>query len=229
MIQNVDGAIVLAQHFKDKLLKYGFRNRILLTTTKVDDAFFGNYDVIKDRDYDKKNILFLARIVNTKGIYETVDTYALLKSKYKELTLTIVGDGPELDTLKKYVESKGLQDICFRGRLEGESIANEYKTANYFLFPSYGEGMPAVVLEAMAFGLPVFTRKVGGLVDFFEDGKMGYITDSLDPKDFAEAMIPYLNDNELARKVSLHNAQYAKKNFMASQVAKELEHFLKTI
>ena len=87
--------------------------------------------------------------------------------------------------------------------------------------------MPTVVLEAMAFGLPVFTRKVGGLADFFENGKMGYITDSLDPKDFAEAMIPYLEDIEQTKKVSQYNAKYAKEHFMASSVAKQIENTIK--
>ena len=45
--------------------------------------------------------------------------------------------------------------------------------------------MPTVVLEAMAFGLPILTRNVGGLVDFFKNDKMGFITDSLEPKDFS--------------------------------------------
>ena len=70
--------------------------------------------------------------------------------------------------------------------------------------------MPTVVLEAMAFGLPILTRNVGGLVDFFKNDKMGFITDSLEPKDFADAMVPYIKDKELARKVGAYNAQYAK-------------------
>ena len=46
----------------------------------------------------------------------------------------------------------------------------------------------------MIFGLPIFTRKVGGLIDFFENGKMGYISSSLDPAVFAEAMKPYIEN-----------------------------------
>lgn len=229
IMQNTDGMIVLAQHFKDKLVKYGFKNSILLTTTKVDDALVEDFNVVTGRDYSKKNILFLARIERTKGVYEAVDTYALLKPKYKDLTLTFVGDGSELPALKKYVEGTGLQEVRFTGRLDGDALINEYKAANFFILTSYGEGMPTVVLEAMAFGLPVFTRKVGGLVDFFENGKMGYISDSLSPKDFAEAMIPYLNNQELSREVSLYNAKYAQEHFMASNVARQLENYFKTI
>ena len=90
--------------------------------------------------------------------------------------------------------NKNLSDVKFTGRLGGEALSNAYKKADFFLFMSYGEGMPTVVLEAMAFGLPVFTRNVGGLVDFFENGRMGYISDSLNPVDFANAMKPYLEN-----------------------------------
>ena len=87
--------------------------------------------------------------------------------------------------------------------------------------------MPTVVLEAMAFGLPVFTRNVGGLPDFFENGKMGYITDSLNAEDFAKALIPYIENTQLTQQVSHYNARYAKEHFMASRVAKELELLIK--
>lgn len=229
MMRQADGIIVLAQQFKDKLLKYGINKKILLTTTKVDDALVGDFNVVSDRDYSGKNILFVSRIEKEKGIYEVVNTYALLKPKYKDLKLTFVGDGTELGALKECVAEKGLQDVRFTGRLDGMELAKEYKAANFFFFPSYGEGLPTVVLEAMAFGLPVFSRKVGGLVDFFENDKMGYITDSLNPKDFVDAIEPYIKDENLTRTVSLYNEQYAKVHFMASTVAKFLESYFKTI
>ncbi|MCS2389080.1 glycosyltransferase [Bacteroides thetaiotaomicron] len=87
--------------------------------------------------------------------------------------------------------------------------------------------MPTVVLEAMAFGLPVFTRNVGGLIDFFENGKMGYITDSMDPKDFADAISSYIEDVKLTKATSLYNYEYARKHFMASFVAVSIEKQLK--
>lgn len=220
---------VLAQRFKEIMQGWGVTAPICLTTTKVDDNLLRGFDPAKERSFGKKKILFVSRIERAKGIYETVDTFAILKKKYPDVEISFVGDGPELDALKRYVAEKNLSDVRFTGRLSGEALANEYRTANFFFFfTSYGEGMPTVVLESMAFGLPVFTRKVGGLVDFFEDGKMGYITDSLDPKDFAAAMEPYVENEELTKRVSLYNARYAKEHFMASKVAKQIENTIKT-
>ena len=216
---------VLANQFKDIMQSWGVKVPIRLTTTKVDDALLNGINI--ETNKKNRNILCLTRIEKAKGIYETIDTFAILKQKYKDSTLTFVGDGSELETLKKYGRSKNLHDIRFTGKLSGKDLSKEYQKADFFLFLSYSEGMPTVVLEAMAFGLPVFTRRVGGLADFFENGKMGYITDSLDPKDFAEAMIPYLENPELSKQAAQYNANYAQKHFMASNVAKQIEQTIK--
>lgn len=113
------------------------------------------------------------------------------------------------------------------GALSGEERLRAYRKADFFFFPSYGEGMPTVVLEAMAFGLPVVTRRVGGLVDFFEDGKMGRITDSLDPREFAELMEPYINNAEYCLQTSHYNYEYAQEHFMATKVGRKIEKLMK--
>lgn len=232
VVKNLNKAsmiFVLANRFKKIMQGWGVLPPICLTTTKVDDNLIKGFDIKRDKDFSNRNILCLTRIEKAKGIYEAIDTYAILKQKYNDLTLTFVGDGSELESLKAYTNKKNLSDVRFTGKLSGTELSKEYQNADFFLFLSYGEGMPTVVLEAMAFGLPVFTRKVGGLVDFFENGKMGYITDSLFAQDFANAMIPYIENRELSQKVALYNAQYAKDHFMASRVARAIEHELSKI
>ncbi len=216
---------VLANRFKEILQDWGITKPICLTTTKVDDNLTKGYNVRENRKFINRNILCLTRIEKAKGIYETVDTYAILKQKYNDLTLTFVGDGSELEALKTYTYKKGLSDVRFTGELKGKELGKEYQNADFFLFiTSYGEGLPTVVLEAMAFGLPIFTRNVGGLADFFENGKMGFTSSSLNPDDFVAAIIPYLQNKELTKRVSYYNALYAKEHFMASNVAKQIEN-----
>ena len=221
--------IVLAQAFVNELKHWGVTVPIVLSTTKVDDKLLKGYDPIAERSGKVKNILFLARVEKEKGIYITIDTFRLLKSKYPFLKLTIVGDGSELLNAKTYVLENAISDVEFTGRLFGEKIAEAYKNADLYSFCSYQEGMPTSVLEAMAFGLPVITTKVGGLPDFFENKKMGYITDSYNPIDFANEMELYINDKCLTKKVSDYNAKYAKEHFMASNVSHQLENYFKSL
>lgn len=227
-LNKTDGIIVLAQAFKDELIHRGIKKNIFLSTTKVTDSMLDGFD-ISNRSGEVKHLLFLSRIEKAKGVYEAVETFALLKSKHKELTFTFVGDGSELVALKRYVEKKTVLDVRFTGALNGESLKNEFKRADFFFFTSYGEGMPTAVLEAMAFGLPIMTRRVGGLCDFFEDGKMGRITDSMNPLEYAQMVEPFLESATLTKKVSLYNHSYARANFMASKVARNIENILKMV
>lgn len=224
-LNKAEHIIVLAQAFKDILINHGVTTDIQLSTTKVPDDMIEEFDV-SGRTGEVKNILFLSRIEKAKGVFEAVRTYNLLKVKYPYLKMRFVGEGTALLELKQFVSDNNIKDITFTGGLSGQSIIEEYKNADLFFFTSYGEGMPTVVLEAMAFGLPVVTRAVGGLCDFFEDGKMGRITESLNPEDFAKMIEPYLQDKELTKEVSVYNHLYAKEHFLASKVAKNIEQIL---
>lgn len=217
--------IVLAQAFKDILIEHGVTTDIQLSTTKVPDDMMEGFDVNR-RTGEMKNILFLSRIEKAKGVFEAVRTYNQLKVKYPYLKMRMVGDGTALTELKQFVSDNNIQDITFTGGLSGQAVIDEYKNADFFFFTSHGEGMPTVVLEAMAFGLPVVTRSVGGLCDFFEDGKMGRITDSKEPEVFAKLIEPYLQDKELTKRTSVYNHLYAKEHFLASKVAKQMENTL---
>lgn len=82
--------------------------------------------------------------------------------------------------------------------------------------------MPNAVLEAMAFGLPVLTRPVGGLKDFFEDNRMGFITESKNPTIFAELLGRLVEDSGLRYAMGEYNRHYALERFSASNVAAKL-------
>ena len=154
--------IVLAQAFKDILIERGLTTDIHISTTKVSDYMIEGFD-INDRTGEVKSILFLSRIEKAKGVFEAVQTYSMLKTKYPYLKMRIVGDGTALPELKQFVNNNNIKNVTFTGGLSGQAVIEEYKNADFFFFISYGEGMPTVVLEAMAFGLPVVTRAVGGM------------------------------------------------------------------
>ncbi len=213
---------VLAKAFETELRSWGVNVPIVLTTTKVDDRMIDGFD-ISSRNGQGNNLLYLSRVEKTKGIYETIETYRILKSRYPDLRLTITGDGSELPRVKALIKQTALRDVTVTGGLSGEALAEVYKDALLLLLTTYGEGMPTVVLEGMAFGLPIITRNVGGTSDFFENGKMGFMTDSLEPQVFAEAVSRYLDNRELIARTARYNHEYAKAHFMASQVAPSVE------
>lgn len=221
-LNNAAFIMVLAEDFKSRLQNIGVDKPIELTTTKVEDSLLEDFD-IQSKKYDSRKLLYLARVEKAKGIYETIDTYAILKSEFHDLSLQISGGGSELEPAKKYVKEKNIPDVTFTGFITSDQIKEAYETSLLLILTSHGEGMPTNVLEGMAFGLPVVTRPVGGIVDFFKNGEMGFISATLDPNDFAAGIRPMLLDASKAERIGKHNQDYAKKHFYASSVAKQLE------
>lgn len=230
-----DAMIVLSSEFKDRLKKWGYKRNIYLSSTFVDDNLLIdiNKDSIKAKfgnDRKTLTILFLARVEKAKGIYETIDAYKILKNRFRFLKLIIAGEGTEIDNVYNYVIQNKIDDIEFVGYVRGNFKKQTFVDSDIYILPTtHGEGMPTSVLEAMAFGLPIITRPVGGLKDFFEDGKMGYMSESKDPKVFAGFIEELINDKEKMKRISIYNYRYAKEHFLASKVVKRLEEIYKEI
>jgi len=217
-----DGFIVLATEFKEKLKQWGIQKPIELTTTKVDNSLVEDLNLVS-KDYGD-TLLFLARIEKEKGILIVLETFKELKKKVPSAKLKVAGSGGALQAARDYVKKYGLDDVAFTGFISGEELIEVFKTSDIYFFPTaHGEGMPTSVLEAMAFGLPIITRPVGGIMDFFEEGKMGYLIESLEPYQYNECILTLLKNQKRLESIGQYNHQYAKNNFLASKVAKSLE------
>ena len=223
-----DAFIVLGSEFKDRLRVAGYKKTVFVHAAPVDDQLLieAQRKPIRTRagmDQGRFNILFLARVETSKGIYEALDAYALLKSEHPFVSLTVAGDGWELEAAKRYAVALKLVDVFFLGHVEGSAKFASFRSADAYLFPSHTEGLPISVLEAMAYGLPIVTCAVGGLRDFFENGSMGFITESHDPHVLSSLLDRLMNEPALCRRIGIFNRRYAAKHFSASRVAAELQ------
>lgn len=215
--------IVLAKEFKDYLMNNGYSNSIVIETTIIDDSLIEKKSKFKkEKNIKELNLLFLSRVEKTKGIFEIIQAYEILKVKYPFLKLTIAGDGSQLTVVKSLVQQKELSNVIFTGYVKDDEKAEVLTKADIFLFPSYHEGMPNSVLEAMGFGLPIITRPVGGLFDFFENGNMGFMTESKSSKVLAGLIEKLVLDKKLRDEISANNKEFAKENFFANKVAKRI-------
>jgi len=219
-----DAFIVLGSEFKARLRVAGYEKAVFVQAAPVDDELLADVRRKPVRGCTsvgngRFNILFLARVEKAKGIYDALDAYALLKADYPSASLTVAGDGAELGGAKRYADSRMLADVFFLGHVEGSAKFASFRSADAYLFPSYTEGLPISVLEAMAYGLPVVTCAVGGLCDFFEDGRMGFITASHDPAVLASLLRRLLDEPVLRCRIGLFNRRYASKHFAAPRIA----------
>lgn len=217
--------LILAKEFADIVRSWGVTTPIYFTTTKVDNRLVESVD-IETKNYCTKNILFLARIEEAKGIYTALDAIKILQEKDQDIKFRIAGTGSELEKAKQYAIDNCI-NADFLGSVSGDKLINEFKGANIYILPTHAEGMPTSVLEAMAFGLPVISRPVGGLCDFFKSGRMGELIESHNPQEYAEAIEKYINNPTIVKETSAYNHEYAKEHFLASSVAKAIEEILK--
>ena len=231
-----DALMVVASEFKQSLIEMGCRKPVHVGTSVVSNEIF---DPINDPSQDDcrddgavspLRILYLSRVEKAKGVYETLDAFRILKEKHSDAVLTVAGDGSELAGAREYAAGLGMRDVLFAGYLEGEQKRRAFVDADVYLFPtSHGEGMPHSTLEAMAYGLPVITRPEGGIRDFFENGKMGFASDSHDPAWFADGLEKLADDPGLRSEIGLYNRQYAGRHFAASTVAARLENVYREV
>jgi glycosyltransferase involved in cell wall biosynthesis len=159
-----------------------------------------------------------------KGIIETIDAFSALNNTDREISLVIAGDGPDADIVKKHVKKIGNDRIELVGYISGKKKRNILECSHLMCFPtSYGEGLPVVILEAMAFGIPIITRPVGGIPDIFADGVNGFYVQSLDREAYSKLLKEVIADKESLVRISLNNYKLARERFLSSLVAKKLD------
>jgi glycosyltransferase involved in cell wall biosynthesis len=222
----VDAFIVLANEFKNKLLIMGCSAPIYLGSTAIDHellTYSTDRYLSRITTNEQFNILFLSRIEKEKGIMEALKSFLILKEKIKNINFIIAGDGSALDDAKHFVSDNNMDRVHFLGYVEVIDKSNAFRSSHCYLFPSYSEGMPISVLEAMAFGLPVITRNVGALSDFFENGMMGYMNESNNPEIIAFNIERLFYDPVKCDQISRYNEKYAKEHFISSSVVEKLE------
>lgn len=226
-----DAFITLSERTKLTLENFGYKKKIYLETTLVDKKLIDTCtkDLIiqkfaKQRQDETLNLLFLSRLEKRKGIYELYNAYKKLKSNsMHRFHLTICGDGFELEILQKKILDEGVEDIKIMGFVSGDQKKRAFQAAHIFVFPSHGEGMPNAVLEAMGFGLPVITTPVGGLIDFFEDGKNGYFIKKNNPDDIEEKIKILMSNEKIVVDIALTNFRMAKERFCSDKVARRVQ------
>jgi len=223
-----DKFIVLASSFKQKLQEWGVQSDIMLGTTAVNNVLLKQFDIDKKiqaiDQTDEINILFLSRIEKEKGIFETIDAFEMLLNKQYNVKLSVAGDGSALQSVIEYAKKKKFPEnkLTFLGYVFGDEKIKAFQEHDIYCLPSYSEGMPNSVLEAMAFGLPVIASPVGGLKDFFENGKMGSLARELTGVEITALLEKLICNKMLLSNISKYNYNFAKNNFMASIVAKKL-------
>lgn len=198
----------IAQNFKAKKVTY-------VPGIGVDTKKFSGLNV--DRDNKRKELgipdetvvlISIGELIKRKN-HETV-LKAIAKVDKINLLYLICGRGELEDYLRKLAKKLGIQNkvqfLGFRNDISEICVASDV-----FVFPSYQEGLPVALMEAMSADLPIVCSKIRGNTDLIEDGKGGYLVEPGDVNGYEKSINKVLNDVQLRKKMGTYNVEEVKK------------------
>ncbi len=151
---------------------------------------YGKKDTPQDGTAERPaQLIFVGRLAAVKGVPVLLDALHRLKQKGSNISLVLVGDGAERKVLEARIQELGIGDIVeITGYQSQGAVADYLSKSDIFVLPSFAEGVPVVLMEAMATGLPVVTTRIAGIPELVEDGVNGFITPPGDAESLAERL-----------------------------------------
>jgi len=168
-------------------------------------------------------ILFLGRLNKAKGVYDLLSAFKELVKKNPNIYLKLAGDG-EVDDVKEYVTKIGIsQNVKFLGWVNETAKYTLFNESKIYILPSYNEGLPMGLLEAMSAGLPVISTRVGGIPEVIQNKENGLLIVPGDIKALKESLINLFENSDLSFKLGNNARKSYLKNFSSSIMSKKFE------
>ncbi|WP_101689932.1 glycosyltransferase family 4 protein [Dysgonomonas massiliensis] len=208
--------------FKDFCGKYNFFNwiskslgsaDIIIVLSKSWEKFFKedlkitsevvilNNIVNKAKQFEKQEavfplkLLFLGLIGKRKGVFDLLQVVSDNKELLREKVNIFIGGNGLTEELKSFIYKNGIDDIVFyEGWVQGEHKARLLEMSDIYILPSYNEGLPISILEAMSYGLPIISTNVGGIPEVVCNNINGLIIEAGDLKAILNSILFFVED-----------------------------------
>jgi glycosyltransferase involved in cell wall biosynthesis len=194
LFKNIDLFITPSVKLKKDLMKIGILNvRNIYTGIKL----------LKYSKLIEGNILlYVGRLSKEKGIKYLLKAMIDITKKVPTAHLNIVGNGPEKKNLEELVKQLKLKNVSFIGQIPHKEIEWHYRISNIIIVPSICEEVfPLVGIEAMSVGRPVIGSRVGGIPEWLDDGKTGFLVDPGNSAQIVEKVIQLFSSRKLMEKM----------------------------
>ena len=193
--------IAVSKNVKEKWTRLGVKNDIKICTNSIDqDTFFWNKENKRNND-----LLFVGRLIPIKGVEYIIEAIKILNDEYKlNLKLSIIGEGPYSDTLKKLTKKLDLEsNIEFLGLVSQEKLIDMYQTSKIAVLPSFEkEGIMSTLLEAASCHTPSITTKGTSMEEFAKNDENALLANPKDSNDIALKIYNLYTDKDLYEKIS---------------------------
>jgi glycosyltransferase involved in cell wall biosynthesis len=159
-------------------------------------------------------VLCVGRLVPEKGQAVLIDALERIRGSGRDVTCTFVGDGPSRDRLESAIAARGLHGaVTVTGALDQDAVREHYLNSDAFCLPSFAEGVPVVLMEAMAAGLPVVTTRIAGIPELVTDGRDGLLVAPGRADRLADALTALADDPDLRRRLGEQARETVRRDF----------------
>lgn len=163
-------------------------------------------------------LLFFGRLGKRKGVYDLLQAVEALVPRYPDMRVLLGGDG-ELETVRVQADALGIgRNVELLGWVRGDEKSRLLNVASIFVLPSYNEGLPMSVLEAMVHGLPVVSTSIGGIPEAVRDGEEGFLVCPGDVHALSDRLDRLLADSSLRRQMGQAARKRAVSHFGATGI-----------
>jgi glycosyltransferase involved in cell wall biosynthesis len=186
---------------------------------------------IHDIKVIEKVILFLSHITRQKGIDVAIRAFAEILRRKSNLKLMIVGDGDYLPEAKNLVQRLRLKPyVIFTGAVDYEKVPDYINAGDILLLPTIRqEGLPLVIIEAMACGKPVVASNIGGNSDALEHGRSGLLTQPGSIEETVKSLERLLDNAEFSRQIAQNALNEVEQRFSKEDMIQGIERVLKDV
>jgi glycosyltransferase involved in cell wall biosynthesis len=195
-------------------------NKIQVCHCGIDVEQFKTTTRIFNNGKNPFRLLCVARLSVEKGHIGLIEALKQVIDAGYKAELHLIGDGPELNNIQEHVLKLGLQECCILyGALGGKRIIEELSRSDAFVLGSFMEGLPVVLMEAMAAGLPVIAPRVAGIPELVVENTTGLLYTPGCWDQLGDAIIKLIKDDILAQALSIHGQEMVSQKFNISHSA----------
>ena len=192
-----------------------------------------NYCTIPKEPYDSsrnmEQVLFIGEIGRRKGCYDIPGIWEKVVQQVPSARLVMAGDG-EVEQVRAAFEERNLiSHVSFPGWVRGEGKERLFKESAVFLFPSYNEGMPMAVLEAMGYGMGIVTTAVGGIPRLIRHGENGCVREPGDVETISSDVAGLLTDRDRCIAYGRRAREVVIENYSRERHLKRLSEIYKSV
>lgn len=235
VIRLTDGIIALSKEW-EQVNAVDSTCRIYSIPNAIDLNFYR--DIARKRlektcEEGRLNILYLGYLGRAKGSFDVIDAAREIQSQGIDIIFNLVGDelSPgEQEHLQEQINTYKIHKLVrvFPPAFDSEKLTF-FRNADVFIYPSYHEGMPIAVLEAMACGLPIVATRVGGLPDLINEGVNGILMDPGKPDQLAAALNKLFADKELRYSMQQRSYQLVSEQYDIEKRVSQLVEIYKSV